>query len=271
MKPTARDGAVNACGGAACALRAPAAAAWLPSGRVPSALLGWLARPPAGVRAGLLGLVLAACSALALADEDPAWVLKQEDATTGTRVWLRERPGATPAFRATTTISARLSALAAVLLDATRTHEWVYRTREAVLLASDGPTRGVSLVVTAMPWPLEDRESIVAWEMTQDPDTLAVTLAGRSAPDRLPPHPGRVRMPEFESRWQLTPRADGRVDVRFEGSGNPGGNLALPLLRDFVGLAVWQGPWHTVRALGEIVRRPEFARAELPFIREPLP
>lgn len=224
-------------------------------------------------RATLAALLLAASAAVHGDDAVDAagWQLRQEDPQTGTRVWIRERPEGLPEFRAATTIPARLSSLAAVLLDPTRTQDWVFRAREAVLLSSDGPTRGVTLVVTAMPLPLSDRESIVEWEMTQDPQSLAVTMAGRSVPDRLPPHPDRVRMPNFESRWQLSPRPDGRVDVLFEGFADPGGNLALPLLRHVVAAAVWEAPWNTVRALREIVQRPPFPQAELPFIREPAP
>lgn len=216
-----------------------------------------------------LGLGLAA---LAAAQEaDGPWRLREVDPDVPTRVYLRERPGAVPAFRATTVIDARLTALAAVLLDAAHTQDWVYRARRAELLQSDGPTRGVTLVISDMPFPLADRESVVAWEMTQDAQTLVVTLSGRNAPDALPPHPDRVRMPTFESRWTLTPRTDGRVDVVFEGLGDPGGSLDSPLLRHFVGAAAWQGPWHTIRALHPMVRRPEYAQARLSFIREPRP
>ena len=205
------------------------------------------------------------------ADDTGAWQLRHEDPQTDTRVWTRERAGAVPEFRATTSIEARLSTLAAVLLDNTRTREWVFRAREAVVLSSDGPNRGVTLVVTDMPPPLSDRESIVAWEMAQDPQTLTVTLAGHSVPDRLPPNPKRVRMQFFESRWQLTPRAGGRVDVLFEGFGDPGGNLAQPLLRWFVNGAISEAPWQTIKALRGMVKRPPFPQAELPFIREPAP
>ncbi|HET7527939.1 MAG TPA: hypothetical protein VFK10_18510 [Burkholderiaceae bacterium] len=223
----------------------------------------WLQR--AGVAACAWLFVHAAAPA---ADSAP-WQLVKEDAATDTRVWLRERVGEASEFRATTRLAAHLGALAAVLLDDKHTQDWVYRARESVVLESDGPTRGVTMVVTDMPWPLQDRESIVAWELKQDPRTLAVTLVGRSVPERLPPNPERVRMPRFESRWELTPQPGGQVDVVFEGHGNPGGNLALPLLRDFINQAMWQGPWRTINALRDMVRRPEFKDATLPFIQEP--
>ncbi len=221
-------------------------------------------------RAAALGLALLLIGpGVALAQSDEDWQLRQEDLQTQTRVWLRPRPDGVPAFRATTVIPARLSSLAAVLLDDTRTPEWVYRARQAVPLSRDGPTRGVTLVITRMPFPLADRESIVAWEMTQDARTHVVTLAGRSAPQALPPHPERVRMPQFESQWMLAPRPDGQVDVSFSGVGDPGGNLSGPVLRQFVASAVWEAPWFTVHRLREMVRKPEFVQAQLPFIREP--
>lgn len=236
-------------------------------------LQSWWVHSPARVGGWTLlcalGLASAAVAPAAAQEPDPAWRLRETDPAVPVSVYLRERPGAVPAFRATTVIEAPLSALAAVLLDAGHTRDWVYRARSAELLHSDGPTRGVTLVITGMPFPLADREALVAWEMTQDAQTLAVTLAGHSAPDALPPHPDRVRMPAFESRWTLTPRPDGRVDVVFEGQGDPGGNLDSPLLRHFVSAAAWEAPWHTVRALHEIVRRPEYAGAQLDFIREP--
>ena len=197
------------------------------------------------------------------------WRLQREDAATSTLVWAGQRPDGVPAFRATTVIDARLSSLAAVLLDSSRAAEWVYRLREATLLRTEGPTRGVTLVVTSLPFPLKDRESVVAWEMTQDPGTLAVTVTCRAAADSPPKHPDRVRMSVFDSRWLLTPRPDGRVEVLFEGMGDPAGNLALPLLRHFASAAVSEGPWHTILALRRIVREPPFPQAQLPFIREP--
>jgi hypothetical protein len=198
-----------------------------------------------------------------------AWHLQREDAATSTKAWSGQRADGIPAFRATTVVEARLSSLVAVLLDTSRAPQWVYRLREAALLRTDGPTRGVTLVVTASPFPLKDRESVVAWEVAQDPNSLAVTVTCRPTADAPALRADRVRMAVFESRWLFTPRPDGRVEVLFEGMGDPGGNLAWPVLRHFANAAVWEGPWHTVLSLHRMVREPPFPQAELAFIREP--
>ncbi len=196
-----------------------------------------------------------------------SWQLVRDDPSAEIALWSRRRGDALPNLRATAVIDAPLLSLAAVLLDSSRAHEWVYRTREARSLESQGPLQGVMLFVTSMPWPLADREVVVAWSMKQDPETFVITLAGRAVAGHLPQDPSRVRMPLFESLWQLRPRADGRVDVLFEAVADPGGNLSLAPLRQFVAMAMQEGPRQTVLALREIVRRPTYARPALPGLR----
>jgi hypothetical protein len=203
------------------------------------------------------------------ADDDALWQLRHTDASTGTRVYLRGRGDLVPEFRAIAVMPTRLSALVAVLLDTDAMPQWVYRTRRVVRVEASAPTQGVSQVITAMPWPLSDREAIVEWRLTQDADTGVVLLEGRGAPDRLPPSQGLVRMPSFESRWRFAPLAEGRVEVLFEGHGDLGGNLALPALRAFVDAALWEAPLQTVNALRQMVERDEYRHASLAFVREP--
>lgn len=217
--------------------------------------------------------------ALAQAPADAApWQWRVTDTDSGTQVWLQDRGDLPPAFRATTRIQARLSSLVALLLDRSAMPEWVYRTASVQLLHQDGPQQGVSLVVTAMPWPLDDREAVVSWQLRQSPANAVVSLSDHSVEPAGQPWlpevaPGRVRMPSFGSQWVFAPvaGAPGEVDVRFEGHGDPGGNLALPLLRSFVHGAIWQAPLQTVNALRKLVQRPAYRDAVLPFITEPTP
>lgn len=207
----------------------------------------------------------------ALAQDDTArpWVLRHVEETTGTRIYLRERAGHAPAFRAEGRLRTTPGALVAVLMDGEHMPEWVFRTRRVQVLERDGPWRGISRVVTAMPPPLSDREAIVAWQMQHDTGTGTVTIEGRSDPTRLPPTEGLVRMPEFATRWVFAPRADGDVDVRFEGHADLGGNLALWPLSAFVAAAVWQAPLYTLDALRGMVVRTPYAGAQMPASEAP--
>lgn len=219
------------------------------------------------VRGAAVGLVWAAAGWAGA--QDAPWRLHLTDESTGTQVFLRERGAELPAFRATTRIHARVASLVAVLLDTEAMPEWVYRTRRVVRIEAASPTQGVSQVITAMPWPLLDREAVVAWQLTQDPATCAVRIEGRSAPERLPPTTELVRMPSFASRWIFMPAGPAGVEVSFEGHGDPGGNLAGALLRGFLEAAVQEAPLQTVNALRAMVGRPVYRDAALPFICEP--
>ena len=193
---------------------------------------------------------------------DDGWVERGRDETSGTTVYLRDRgPGLFPAFLAVARWPVRVAALTAVLLDSERMPEWVYRTRRVVRLSPAGKRTGVSQVITDFPWPLEDREAIVAWRLEHDPATGAVAITGRSAPEHLPPDPALVRMPSFASSWRFTPVGGGLTEVRFEGHGNPGGTLDSALLRDFVSTMVWQAPLQTMAALRKIVDDPAYRDA----------
>jgi START domain len=217
-----------------------------------------------------MGLLVGAGPCLAgPAEEAAGWRPQTADEEQGIEVYLRERADRLPEFLAITRVSARLSTLVAVLRDPQAMPRWVYRTRSVQVLEAPDATRGLSRVITGMPWPLQDRESIVEWQLKQDAASGEVLLEGRSAPDRAPPLPGVVRMPNFASSWVFKPLGGGQVEVRFSGFGNLGGNLAEGTLRAFVDAAVWVAPLETVRGLREMIQKPEYRNAVLPHIREP--
>jgi len=232
--------------------------------RVPKWRGGRSAWLRAGLFAGLLGV------GASPAAQTDAWVERARQNDTGTVVWVRERGAAPPEFRAVTRIQARLSALAAVLLDPGNMPQWVYRTRHARSVAMSSPTSGVAFVVSGMPGPLDDRESLVAWRLWQD-GSGRITMQGEAAPAELgpAPDPRRVRMTNFASRWQFQPLGNGVVEVTFEGHADFGGNLNLPLVRDFVRQAIWLAPLHTVDGLRRMAAMPRYRDAQLAFIREP--
>ncbi|MCW5636420.1 MAG: hypothetical protein KIT17_24010 [Rubrivivax sp.] len=204
-------------------------------------------------------LLVVAGPAVAADAADEGWVERSRDEASGTTVYLRDRgPGEFPAFLAVARWPVRVAALTAVLLDSDRMPEWVYRVRRVVRLSPAGARTGVSQVITAFPWPLNDRESIVAWRLEHDAATGALAITGRSAPAHLPPNPNFVRMPSFASSWRFAPVEGGLTEVRFEGHGNPGGALDSALLRGFVSTMVWQAPLHTMAALRRMVDDPAY-------------
>lgn len=201
---------------------------------------------------------------------EPDWLLRLEDEASGLRVYQQPRAGGLPAFRVTARSTARLSALVAVLLDAEHMPAWVPSTRLVQRLRVDSPQRGVSRVVTELPGPLAARETLVAWRLDQDPQTLAVVYAGTPAPeDTLPPSEGLVRMHSFASQWVLQPQPGGGVDLRFEGHADLGGALDAPLWRPLLAALSLQAPRQTMAGLLREALSPAYREARLDFLREP--
>jgi hypothetical protein len=219
--------------------------------------------------APILAMALCAPAWAGCGDDDPGWMLRAEDAATGTQVYLHDRgAGQFPAFCAVARWPVRLHSLMAVLLDGERMPEWVYRARRVARLSTQGSSAGVTRVVTDMPWPLSDRDAVVAWRIVPRAGG-AVEIVGEAAPERFPVDPKIVRMPSFASSWRLTPVGGGEVEVRFEGYGNPGGVLDSPILRAFVASAVWQAPLETMIGLRAMVDRPAYRQACAPVLELP--
>ncbi len=219
------------------------------------------------VRAGVLVLVSGAAAGGPL-EEAEGWHLRHVDETQGIEIYQRDRPDHMPEFLAVTRVTARLSTLVAVLRDVQAMPRWVYRTREVQVLDGSGGMRGLVRVLTAMPWPLNDREAIVEWQWRQDPVSGEVRLDSTRSAQRAAPMDGVVRMPQFNSQWRFLPQPGGVVEVRFTGHGHMGGNLGTEPLRSFVATAAWLAPLETMRGLREMIQLPGYQNARVPFIRE---
>jgi hypothetical protein len=180
------------------------------------------------------------------AELDAGWRWKAADETLGIEVYVRSRPDHHREFLAITRVQARLSTVAAVLQDTQAMPQWLYRTREVQVLESAGPASGLLRLVTHLPWPLADRDAVIAWQMKQDALSGEVQLNGAA----------------------LKPLGGGMVEVRLSGYGHMGGNLSFPPLRAFVSTAVWQAPLESLRGLHGMVQRPAYRQAQVPAVRE---
>ncbi len=222
---------------------------------------------------GMLWLLVALCAPTrawaAPPDDESGWRQRWRDDEADISIWLRDRPDGLPEFLAETRVRTRLQTLVALLQDTAAMPRWVYRTREVQVLEAPDLTRGLVRVLTAMPWPLSDREAIVDWRLSQQDSSGEITLEGRSAPQRAAPLAGVVRMPQFASTWRFVPRAEGWVEVHFAGHGHLGGNLSWPPLQAFVNSAAWIAPFETVRGLQRMLVQPEYRDARVAGIREP--
>lgn len=213
----------------------------------------------------LLSLWMLALPALSAA-EAGVWEGGRE--SHGIRVWTREVPGSpVRAFKATMVVKTTLSGLVNLIQDTENAHRWVYSTERIQLLKQD-VEKGTFVVRAQMnfPWPLADRDVIVAGHVLQDERSLAVTIHSRgiNGPE-YPPEADIVRMPTMEGTWVFRPLGNGMVEVTMVSHADPGGHIPPGIVNMLLDMT----PRKTLEGMRRLLPDPRYQRALVPQIREP--
>ena len=157
---------------------------------------------------------------------DPGWELVFERGDL--RVQRREYRGSPlQEIKGTTRLKASLAATMALLKDAPYNHHWVYRSGGARILEQTGYAQAYVYGIVDAPWPMHDRDTVVRFDYTQDPQTGIITIDITNFPDFIPPEESLVRVPDFGGFWRLQPEGDGWIAVTYQVYGDPGGSIPV--------------------------------------------
>lgn len=180
------------------------------------------------------------------------------------RVWRRDYAGSElDEILGVVRVKASLNALMALLKDAPFNQQWVYRSGGARILRESGYAQAYVYGVVDAPWPLQDRDSVVRFDYTQDAATKDITITITNEPGFVPEKPELVRVPDLGGHWSLKSEADGVVEVAYQVHGDPGGWVPVWLANQAAQLSVT----NTLRKLPEVVGRYEGVRS--PYVLEP--
>ena len=185
----------------------------------------------------------------------------------GVKVWTRDEPGfPISAFKAVTVVDSSLSGLVSLIMDTDRINLWAYRImRIEVLARDDVASTFVIRTETDFPWPLTNRDVVLAGQVSQDEKSRTVTVRSRSTPaGQYPSHPDFLRMPEMIGDWIFRPLGGGKVEVTMIGRANPAGNIPYGV----VNLIIHETPYQTLIGLRKIIGQERYQRARLSQIRE---
>lgn len=185
----------------------------------------------------------------------------------GITVWTRDVSGYTlREFRAETTVRSTLAGLVSLVMDTERAATWIYRTRRVdVLQRDDRDATFVVRMVTDFPWPLADRDAVVAGRIMQGGDGTVRIISQSLQDDSTPEDPALVRMRDFYGNWTFRPLDDGTVHVTMQGRADPGGTLPHAI----VNLLIHDTPFQTLRGLRRVIVQPRYQQSVQPTIREP--
>jgi hypothetical protein len=164
-----------------------------------------------------------------------------------------------------TTMRTTLSAVSAILLDVLKTPDWVYGTKQCSLLKKESPTSLFYYAEMGMPWPVSNRDFVIRISLSQNPQTKVVTVIATNLPTYIPEKDGIVRIQRSSGRWTISPVGNGMVRVEYILQIDPGGSLPASIVNMFS----YNGPFQSFKNLRLQVNKPEYAKAQLPFITEP--
>ena len=126
-------------------------------------------------------------------------------------------------LRGQVNVRASLNAVMALLKDADYNRQWVYRSGGARILEESGYRQAYVYGVVDAPWPMQDRDTVVRFDYTQDSQTRVIHIEITNFPEFHPAQRGLVRVPDFGGFWSLAPLEGGEVHVTYQVHGDPGG------------------------------------------------
>lgn len=209
--------------------------------------------------AALLGLA-ATASADVVPGDDNAWVIAAKARSdSDISLWTRVIPGAElKAFRGATHVQVPLESAVAFFNDVPSMPKWIFRCKEARVLAEmpDG-TKYIHLKIDGL-WPLEDRDAVIKATSRYVSETGDLQMLGVAAPDYLPKQEGYIRIPAIETTWNIRATDDNQLRVQFSGHVDPAGSVPRWLANALVTMV----PRYTLKHMHDLVVDPKWQQAE---------
>jgi hypothetical protein len=193
-----------------------------------------------------------------LAAAQGAWVLKKEDK--GIKIYSRSSGHSKfDDLRAELTVEAKLSGLAALILDITEYHSWCFNTKQSYIVKPVSPSELYFYTEINSPWPAKNRDLVVHLLISQDPATKIMTIREESVRGLVPPKKDIVRIPLSIEHWTVTPldKDNFRIEYQLQlDAGDVPGWL--------VNFFATKGPYETFTSLRKKIT--EYRNASIPFI-----
>lgn len=126
---------------------------------------------------------------------------------------------------AITSVKASPSALLNLLNDIERAPQWIDSCISVVLLSGKDDKYKLVLSTFSAPWPLNNREMLTKSLTTIQDQQIIIDIM--DAGQTLPLQKNTVRMTEIQGQWTIKILEEGVIEIRYQGSGNPAGNIPM--------------------------------------------
>ena len=199
----------------------------------------------------LLSLALMFSVSLCGAEND--WYLEKEE--DNIEVFVAKTKGsAVKSFRGIVNVKSSLKSVLSVITDASSYPRWLHNCKRATTIKRVGDNEIFNHILTDMPWPVFDRDTVVHSIKTQNDSTKQVTIKFVSKPELLDKLPKTVRITDMQGRWELTPLENGQLKILYQMSIDPGGSIPKWLVNSMV----VDIPFYTLSNLRQIAKESNY-------------
>lgn len=174
-----------------------------------------------------------ACSSLVAQAAD--WELAKDDTKNGIQVFTRVIEGSPlKEFRGVAKVPASITGAMALVNNHAAGPEWIQDCKELKTLERPSATESIFYMVTAAPWPVKDRDSVIKSTMSQDPETLVSRYDMVIKNDVMDKQKGRIRITEMHGSWVFTPVDKNTTEITYQAHADPAGSLPNWLVNSLV-------------------------------------
>ena len=166
------------------------------------------------------------------------------------------------AVRVSCNLAASATQAVAAILDIQSCAEWVYHSKQNVLIKQISPLELIYYSEVAVPWPAENRDFVVHIQVEQNLQTKVVTINSPCIPGYVPEKKGIVRISHSVGRWTITPAGKDHVKAEYVLEVDPMGTIPAWLINMFAS----KGPTETFRKLKIHVQKEVYKKADLASI-----
>lgn len=202
-----------------------------------------------------------ACSSLVA--QAAEWELAKDDTKNGIQVFTRVVEGSPlKEFRGVAKVPASISGAVSLVNNHAAGSEWIHDCKEIKTLDRPNDTESVFYMVTAAPWPVKDRDSVIQSQLTQDSESLVARIDMAIKNDVMDKKKGRVRITEMHGSWVFTPVDANTTEITYQAHADPAGSLPNWLVNSLV----VDMPYNTLKNMQTKVLEEQYLNVEMDSI-----
>ncbi len=146
-------------------------------------------------------------------------------------------------------LSGTLDKLVYLLTTASSNKDWIYNTKESYTLKRINAFESLSYTETEVPWPASNRDIPLNLRLDLDSKNNRLHVTAKGVPNAIPAKKGIVRIPYFNSTWDVLFDGNNKLMITYFLELDPGGMVPAWINNLFVA----KGPYETFNKLSTLL------------------